>query len=249
MEKTPSKLEKYEFVKDLPKNIVRIPTFLSGDFGKDFLDEFQGRAKKEYGNADVLNVLNESDGIIKGSNDYAVVLANQILRQVGLRTTTPADLEKILRSKALDLNEVYVDTALVLRSKDNSNEYLARDLRKQLGKKKLPKMIPLAGLDLRVDDNAPYGLAFNVREDAEVIHDKILNFQSEYFNSEDINEKTGLPKKLNGGDRYFYAGNSGLSRLGLGGSSDLNSSDGNLDSSNDSGRVVVTDAEGVGAKK
>jgi len=244
MEKTESKLSKYELVSEAPK-IIKVPGFLSGDFGRDFSEEYQGRMKTDFGNANVLNVL--KDG--KGSNPYAVVLANQILRQVGLRTATPADIERILRQKSLDLSGVYVDTGLVLRSEDEPNEYLAKDLIRQLGEQKLPVMIPLVGLDLRVDSNAPNGLAFNVREDAEIVYDEILNSECGNFDSDDVDEKTGLPQKLKGGDRYFYTRNSGLSRLYLGGYSDLGSIYWYLADSNVYGRVVITDAEGVASKK
>jgi len=248
MENKESKISKYEFVKDVPKNIVRIPTFLSGDFGRDFLDEYQGRAQTDYKNADVLNILRTDKDIVKGSNPYAVVLANKILRQEGLRTATPADVERILKSGDLALGGVYIDTALVLRNEDEPNKYLAGDLIKQLGKKKLPVMIPLAGLDLRVDSNAPNGLAFNIREDAQVIYDKILNSGNGNFNSEDINEKTGLPNKLGNGNRTLYAIDSGLSGFCLGRYSGLGSGGGPLGSSGGYGRVVVTDAEGVARK-
>jgi len=63
MEKTGSKLSQYKFVKDVPQNIVRIPAFLSGDFGRDFLEEYQGRAEADYGNASVLNVLREGETV------------------------------------------------------------------------------------------------------------------------------------------------------------------------------------------
>ena len=222
---------------------------------RDFLEEYQGRARADYKDADVLKVLREKDGTIIESNDYSVVLANQILRQVGLRTVTQADVEKILRNKDLDLSEFYVDTALVLRSGDNPNEYLAKDLIEQLNKRETPTfiaptMIPLVGLDLRIDKNSSSGLAFDVREDAEIIYDKILNSDDKSFNSSDINFKTGLPKKLDAsGNRRLWTRNSGLSRFYLGRDSNLDSDDSNLDNSNGNGRVVVTDAEGVATKK
>ena len=237
---TESRLSKYKIERSVPKNIVRIPTFLEGDFERDFLEEYNGISRADFRNADVLlNVLRNG----KGSNPFAVVLANQVLRQVKLRTATPADIEKILRNKDLDLKGVYVDTGLVLRSEDSPNEYLARDLKGQLGNQELPVMIPLAELDLRVDSEACYGLAFDVREDAEVIYDKILNSESAPFSSEDINEKTGLPKRLGRGDRYFYTRNSELSWFYLGGDSNLYSYYRNLDNSNVNGRVVVVGNE------
>jgi len=35
-----------------------------------------------------LNVLSYSNDVVKGSNPFAVVLANQVLREEGLRTAT-----------------------------------------------------------------------------------------------------------------------------------------------------------------
>ena len=203
-----TKLEEYRGTKT--------PTFLEGDFGRDFLEEYQGRARADYGNAKVLDVLRENNDLIKGSNDYAVVLANKILRQVGLRTATPEDVEKILRENRLDLKDFYVDIALVLRSEDEPNSYLAKDLRKQIGRgKRLPVMISLIGLDLRIDENSPRGLSFDLREDVKVIQDDTLISDGGYFNSEDIDIKIGLPKKLGNGNRYFYTQKLGLSRLCL----------------------------------
>jgi len=248
MENSKSKLSQYEFVKDIPKNLVRVPTFLTGDFGRDFLEEYNGRVKTDYKDADLLNVLRARGGKVVGSNSFAVVLANKILRQEGLRTATPADVERILRQGDLDLGGVYVDSALVLRSADAPNEYLAKDLIKKLGNQKLPVMIPLAGLDLRVDSSAPHGLAFDVRSDTEIIYNKILNSRDGRFDSKDIDEKTGLPKELSGSERGFWTRGSGLSWFFLDGDSNLDSDGGDLGGSIGSGRVVVADAEGVAPK-
>jgi len=147
-----------------------------------------------------------------------------------------------LKSGDLALRGVYVDTGLVLRSGEEPNEYLAKDLMKQLGEQKLPVMVPLAGLDLRLDEDASYGLAFNVRDGAEIVYDEILNAECGRFDSKEINEKTGLPKKLGGDERGFWTRSSGLSGFFLGRSSNLNSYFRNLDNSNDYGRVVVADA-------
>ena len=85
---------------EMPKS-VPTANFLEGDFGKAVHSEYKGRAERDYGDASALKVLSYSDGVAKGSNPFAVVLVNQIVREEGLRTATPADLERILRIGAL----------------------------------------------------------------------------------------------------------------------------------------------------
>jgi hypothetical protein len=239
MDKPKSKISKYEIVKETPKKIVRVPGFLSGNFRRDVLEEFRGRAKVDYGNVSVLDIFGGRD-TVTGSNPYSVVLSNQILRQIGLRTTTPADIEGLLKLGDLDLSEIYVDTGLVLRNGNEPNYYLAKDLKRQLGKNKLPAMIPLIGLDLRVDDRSPSGLAFDLREDAEIIYDEILDSGDGKFNPEDINAEIGLPKKLDGGSREFVTRASGLSGFCLGINYRLLSSR-ELEYSGEDGRIVIVD--------
>ncbi|HEB47214.1 MAG TPA: hypothetical protein ENI22_01985 [Candidatus Pacearchaeota archaeon] len=198
---------------------------LEGDFGKDFLEEYNRRVKVAYNDNSALNVLGMRPGyfkadVVRGSNPFAVVFANQILRQERFRVATPADAEKAFKFGDPTLREAYIDTGLVLRSKDDPNGYLAKDLMSQIekitGKKvEMPAMIPLNGLELRTDQNSYYGLAFNFTDSSEIIHDSILNKPGN-FSSEDINPKTGLPKKIGDkGNRIFHTRDSGLSRLVL----------------------------------
>lgn len=230
-----------------PKDTSQIG-FLEGDFGIAFLEEYQGRAKADYNDASALNVLRYNSGVVEGSNPFAVVLANQILMQEGLRTATQADLEKALRIGALNLRGTYEDTGLVLRSEEDrgysKNTPLAKDIAKQLKARgaffsgKNPVMIPLTGLEIANADNG-YGLTFRLREDAEVYRVPILA-EGGNFNSEDIDKKTGLPKKLGGGNRTLYTRDSRLSGLYLGSDGlSVYSDDRRLDDSVEGGRVVV----------
>ena len=59
---------------EIPKEIPSA-NFLEGKFGNEFLKEHNGKAKEDYGNNSNLNVLIYENGIVKGSNDFAVVLA------------------------------------------------------------------------------------------------------------------------------------------------------------------------------
>jgi len=242
---------------DLPvyeaKPLIEIPEFipqvgfLGGEQGKEINKEIQTK----YKGFDVLQIASYKQGVIKGSNPFYVVAVNEILRQDGLITASPADLEKVLKTGALDLRGQYEDSALVLRNQDNPNSYLAKDLIKQVkarGRKKMPVMIPLNGLELRTDQNSPHGLSFNLTDKSEIIYASVLNKDGGNFNSEDINEKTGLPEKLGRGNRTFYTRDSGLSRVSLDDNLDLYSNWDNLGDSGDAGRVVLLSGEATSQK-
>jgi len=239
----------------IPETIPQIG-FLKIDFGEAFLEEYYRRVQADYGSASALNVLSYRDGVVIGSNTFAVVHANQILREEGLRTATQADLEKALRTNALELRGTFEDTGLVLRSEEDKyskNTPIARDVARQITARggmfspENPVMIPLIGLELETADNH-YGLTFRLREDAEVYEAPVLRKNGE-FNSEDINEKTGLPRKTrSSGSRSLYTSDNGLSGLFLDDVLDLLSGKWDLGYSNDNGRVVVV-REGTSPEK
>src|SRR3989338_6661408 len=133
------------------------------------------------------------------------------------------------------------DNLKVLRSNEEHNSYLANDLIAQLGNIELPVLIPLKNLELRNDDNSPYGLAFNII--GETIYAPILNHDSENFSTVDIDEEIGIPKKLRQGNRFFYTRKKGLSRLYLDGVLNALTYGEDLAGSNDNGRVVVVSGE------
>jgi len=211
---------------------------LRGDFGKEVLAEYNGRVKKDYGDAEALKVLRYSDNVVKGSNPFATVLVNSILPS-GLRTSTPADLERALQA-GVDLKGTYTDSALVLRSENTSNAYLAKSLADQLrlrGEQKYPVMIPLTELDLVKDGCYDWDLTFKLKDNAQVIHAPILD-KSGNFSNEDVDLNTGLPKKLENGNRILYTRESDLSWLCLLGGLGLGSGD-DLAYSLEIGRVRV----------
>lgn len=238
------------------KSFVEIPAFipsanfLEGEFGKSVLKEYKERAEKDYANASALSVLSYKDGVVKGSNPFAVVLVNQIVGQEGLRVATQADLERVLKTNALPLRGKYEDTALVLRTKDNPNPYLAKDLMSQIKarnpKAKIPIMIPLSELELVTDTSYYPGLNFKLKDSAQVFHGLSVLNRSGNFSSEDIDVNTGLPMKVGDkGNRYFYTRDSGLSRLYLDWDLVADSDNGVLAGSGGYGRVVVVSAKGT----
>ena len=160
------------------------------------------------------------DGVIKGSNPFYVVAVNEILREEGRRTATPADLERLLEGNLLDLDGVFVDLALVLRSGDRPNKYLAKNLRTQIrsrfsSKLLLPVMLPLAGLKLERDQNSRHGLAFKLRDYARMrVYAPQLNHKNDRKRFSKTDED-GLPLFDENGKRTLHTRNSGLSRLYL----------------------------------
>jgi len=240
---TKTKLPKFEGrpLAEIPE-VIPVANFLTGDFGRAALEEYESRVRDDYDDNSTLDVLTFRDDVIKGSNPYAVVLMNRILGEEGIRTATPADLQRILDTNALDLSGFYEDAALVLRNEDSPNEYLARNLTEQIrerqGKKaKMPVMVSLADLELEKDSDAPDGLAFRLRDNAKIVYVPILN-KDGYFSSGDVDVKTGLPTKLGEGDRHLYKADSGLSRLFLDRCSGLYASWNLLLGSSGDGRVV-----------
>ena len=220
---------------------------LGGDFGREVLKEYNKIVESKYNNNENLRVLSESNDLIVGSNPFAVVvLNNKVLNPQGLRTATQADLELILKHRPdLNLKGTYEDTGLVLRSEGEPNSYLAGDLAKQLKARgpnfKYPVLIHLKDLSLKLDQDSSYGLAFNLKDEAEPIYVPILNsLNSSKFNSSDINKSTGLPKKTRKeGERYLYTVGSGLSWLYLSRNFSLSSNYENLAGSGSNARVIV----------
>lgn len=216
----------------------RFPTigFLEGEYGKSFLEKYNQVVETTYNDADVLKVLSFNDNVVTGVNPFAGVVADRITREEGLRTATLAELQEALRvnriNESVGLNvgggftcEI---TDLVLRSENGPNEYLARDIAKQIKarqKLKFPLMIPLNGMELVNDKQSDYGLAFKIKQDAKIIHAPILSKPSGYFDSKDIDWNTGLPKKLGDGRRRFRNADSGLHTLTLGTSTGIYSHD------------------------
>lgn len=231
------------------KPLIEIPEFipqagfLGGEQGKEINEKIQAK----YKDFPALQKASYSDGIVKGSNTFYVVAVNEILRQNGInaRTATQADLERVLKTGALDLRGYYEDSALVLRNEDDPNAYLARDLTRQIGNKAYYQdqiMIPLAGLELRTDQNSEHGLAFNLTDYYKPFYASELSHKNsgKRFNETD---NKGLPIFVKDGKRTLYTRDSGLSRLCLGGYLDLGSHGVILADSGGDGRVVIVSGE------
>ncbi|KKL73975.1 hypothetical protein LCGC14_2069560, partial [marine sediment metagenome] len=145
---------------------IKNSSFIEGSYAPEFLRKYNDIADADYDGNKYLKVLTYMNGIVAGSNPFAVVLTNQILRPKGIRTATPYDVGKIIKSSSfLPLRGQQVDLALLLvgdKEDDEPDNQLLQYLLKQLRDNGLgapavaPEvsvMIPLSELDLEKADN------------------------------------------------------------------------------------------------
>ena len=235
--------EKFPVNKGIP--LIEIPLdipqvgFLGGREGQEINKEIQSKYKAH----GALQVASYDDGIMKGSNPFYVVAVNEIIKPQGFRTVSPIDIQEIVNKKVLNLNRCYEDLALVLNDQEGRNKYLARNLTKQIKQKtrnqnSFPIMIPLNGLKLRVNQNSPTGLTFNLTDDSKIAYVSQLKEKNDRKKYGSTNEK-GMPIFYRYGNRTLRTRLDGLSRLGLTNDLGLDSDFDYLDESFDTGRVVL----------
>lgn len=219
-------------------------SFLEGNFGRQILEEYNQLVQSEYQNASALNVLSFEDNVVKGSNPFAFVLLNKVLQNHGRWVARPVDLERALEKEAINLDGTYGDSGLVLRSENNPNGYLAKNLAFQVKEKCYgirddTVMIPLAGLGLVYDSNSPHNLVFQLTDSSEIIYAPQLNKTNNGKKFNGADEK-GLPAFEDNGSRTLYSKeDGGLCRLFRFGDLDLYAWVGDLANSDSFGRVVV----------
>ncbi|MSS74458.1 hypothetical protein EXS72_02345 [Candidatus Pacearchaeota archaeon] len=238
---------------EIPKTIPSA-SFIQGDDAQAFLEEFNAKAQEMYGGQSgrvTVLTYDLKSKIVRGSTPFAVAHADAIGKSLGVRVATMADLEKVLVTGALPLSGTYEDTALVLRSVGEPNEYLARNLAEQVearGKKigKVPMVVQLRGLQVVADAKSDYGLAFKLTDESEITEAPYL---IEKNNEKRFNrlDESGAPIFANDGNRTLYTRKSGLSRLHFSWDLVVGSDGENLASSNDSGRVAFVRGEAAGA--
>lgn len=231
---------------EIPKTILGYD-FLTGDFGEEFLREYNGIVKSDYKDNSNLRVLNFESGVVKGSNTYSIFLANKILSQEGLRTANPVDVQKIIDKDEDFLRGHYLDLGVVLRTEDRISGYLAKQLGesvKELGHKfsdENPLVFKSSDLELILDDNSSSGLGLKIKDSADLFNAPELAYKNNDKRFNKTNER-GMPVFVEDGDRVNCTRKRGLSRFDLCRGSDLNSWGGGLAGSGSIGRVVVLDA-------
>ena len=218
--------------------------FLIGNFGKEFLKEYQTIVKLDYKNNSNLKVLDFTDNVVKGSNTYSIFLTNEILSKEGLRTATPSDVSKITNKDENFLRGNYLDLGLVLRTENNPNEYLAKQLGKQAKERgykfsnENPLVFKASDLELILDGNSKSGLGFKIKESANPFNAPELNHKENGKKFNKTNEN-GIPIFDKNGNRILYTREEGLSGLVLFGNLDLNSVCNNFVNSYVDGLIVV----------
>lgn len=248
---TEAKQKNFEFPSRIKVPQV-IPHFLEGNDAEAFLDEYNGIVEKDYNNNENLKVLSLGNinniPTIIGSNTFAAVLVNKILENQGLRVATLSDIERTLEDgDTLNIKgNYYVDLGVVLRSRGDPNKYLAGNIESQVKNIGInlssPLVIPAYSMRLVNDKDSNYKLAFELKENAEIIEAQQLigaNHGKKFLKA---NEK-GLPVFDKKGDRTLYSREDGLSGLDLDGGFSLFSGSGGLAGSGEGGRVVVVNGE------
>lgn len=140
---------------------------------------------------ETLSGFNKHEGEATGSSSFMqVFLANSRLLPDGTRLSTRQDLEEAISSDKDFLSENYTCFGLALMALSIAWDYygnnlLAEILSKQLKRRGIKlgegKLIPLTALKLRQDNGSPYGLVFDLNEQAtkETIRD-LAEFKWDY---------------------------------------------------------------------
>jgi hypothetical protein len=232
-----------------PLRDVPVPSaYLLGDdeFGTAVLSEYANRVRTDFHDNPALKILKTAGGVVHGSNPFAVVLVDMIVRP-RYRVATPVDLQAILASRGKStfpdkMRGGYKDAALVLRSVSYPNVHIAQKLGGQLDTKmEWPACIFLSGLEIVNDPESPHGLCFKFTRHARSFHAPVLESPSGHFDNASIDPTTGLPKEITGAGRYFYGMPEGLARFYLGRGSSLDTIWDELANSQADGRIVIVD--------
>ncbi|MGD2173949.1 MAG: hypothetical protein PVJ27_00990 [Candidatus Brocadiaceae bacterium] len=216
------------------------------EFGEAVLSAYHDTVKREFSNHEHLRIFKAAGGAVHGSNPFACVVLDSIVRPE-LRVATPPDIQAILDARgktrdALTLQGFYKDTALALRGIREPNSYLAQSLNEQVGLQiELPLIIYLSGLRLTEDTASPYGLSFRLTENSTYFTAPVLAEKSDHFNSSAVDRATGLPVQLGGTERYFYSMEEGLSRIYVGRGLSIDTIWDEMANSQADGRVVFVD--------
>ena len=223
---------------------VPVASFAEGEWGARFLAEYNEQVDRDYHGNKSLRVLETDGAAIVGSNYPAAVLANQIVKKLGMRVATPADLERIIALRCLPLGAMHVHVALVFRSEQMPNSNLARNLARQVAARgrplKGPLMIPLAGLQLLNDPCSGVGVGFRLTEDTQIIDAPSLDHEHNHEKFSRTNG-CGLPSAFHpDGPRTLYTAETGLCGMSIGRTHDpdIYTDQGNLGASDWDGRLV-----------
>lgn len=242
-------------IREISENLIVVPTFLTGKLKKEVLPEYG----KEFGNNSYFDFYDTDKEFIRGSNIFIVGGLNKILEGSQFRTAVPTDniyeaiFPMIKGNFYTDLNALDVWKAKPKYKKNNGIWRLANELAEEHLGKSPSGTFRIQGVYCVID------------EDEEGYNARILpakNFR--IISPSDMPEYEGKnPLDLESGTKFDVLDQNGLiipkrkgkftkGTLGNGVSGVYLYGDGGLDSdgdglaySDDNGRVVVLDAEGV----
>jgi len=232
-------------IKGMPKNLIIVPTFLSGAL-KDAVIPAYLESTKGNSNFSFYDTDKES---ARGSSPIINGAVNCVLRDSKFRTAVPTDNIYSTIFPMIEGN-FYTDfNAFDVREMKHSyerNDTLWKRVIELAEEKQGSVKFPfrMQGFYCILDKNEKgYGFGILPANNFRIIEDERLNLLSETrFNLLDENGIIVPDKK---GKFNWYTIDDGLSRVCMDGVGVLSSGDGSLASSDDYGRVVVVNAKGV----
>jgi len=212
-----------------------VPSLLEGLDARFFLEEYKKLIDEGEEALDVLKP-NEKTGVIEGSNPFAVIFTNHILRSSGIRTATPREIESFLQQEVIEPSRVHTDTGIFLRApEDRRNGDIAKSLYEQVTQRGIetPVLIPLTSLDIVFEEGSQYGFKLRLLPDAVTI--PTHNLRAGNFSECNTG---GIPIIRESGDRIVYADDSGVARYRNVGR-DVVVQGGSFEGSSKAGRIII----------
>src|SRR3989338_4312929 len=238
---------------DIPEVVPTIGYFVD----EEMLSEYNKLVDKDYQGLQVLKpfTFDEKKGEVVGSNiPGKVLLFQKFLRPAGYEMSRLQELEdaRAIHAKksiaGLDTSGYcYVDTdLLLLKNTERTADIVAQiaKLDAKLAKLNVPVAIGLDGLEVRVGGNLD-GLSYVLTDNAKIYEAPIYAGKNKNFSR----VKNGVPVEDKDGNRTVWNNDSlDIVRLSLGRSLDVGANFGDLDGSDDGGRVVLHRGGAAGAK-
>ncbi len=229
---------------ELPETIL-VARILAGENARTIYEAYQ-EALSEYNDRarQTLDVFKLEEDLMTGSSIFAILKLSELLDEA--RTATSADLAQIVNTNPDYLRRTYEDTTnVVLRSAGDfyePNDYLAKDLAKQIRKREFKVPIMISGLTTQEDEQSSYGLRFELTDKTEVIDAPQLSHENNGRRFSRTDEM-GMPIFDENGQITLHTREDGLSRLGIHWVLGLHSYWYILADSAPNGRVVVVSSE------